>query len=182
MPDRLTIHGKGGHGLIVAAAARLGGLEVRFTDGNDGTAPDPYAPAIIAIGDNRARQLNDSGTLVNVIHPTAFVDVSARLGRGVFIGPRAVVHVGARVGRGAIINTGAIVEHDCGVGDWTHLAPGAVLCGSVIIGEGTWVGANATVIHGVSIAPWTTIGAGAVVIRDITEPGTYVGNPARKIK
>lgn len=180
MPDRLTIHGKGGHGLIVAAAARLGGLEVRFTDGNDGTAPDPYAPAIIAIGDNRARQLNDSGTLVNVIHPTAFVDVSARLGRGVFIGPRAVVHVGARVGRGAIINTGAIVEHDCHVGDWTHLAPGAVLCGTVTVGEGAFIGANAVVRENTTICPWAVIGGGAVVVGNIDEPGTYCGCPAKK--
>jgi serine acetyltransferase len=27
-----------------------------------------------------------------------------------------------------------------------------------------------------------TIGMGAVVVKDITEPGIYVGNPARRLK
>ncbi|HFU6823723.1 TPA: NeuD protein, partial [Streptococcus agalactiae] len=32
------------------------------------------------------------------------------------------------------------------------------------------------------ISSCTTIGAGAVVVKDIIEPGTYVGVPAKKIK
>lgn len=179
--SRLTVHGKGGHGRVVASAARLTGLEVKFTDDADGTEPDPLSDAIIAIGNNRTRKERGSGTLVAVIHPEAFVEVSARLGRGVFIGPRAVVHVGAQVGRGAIVNTAAIVEHDCVVGDWVHLAPGTVLCGGVTVGEGVLVGANATVQPGVTIAPWVIVGSGSNVTRDITQPGTYAGNPAKRL-
>jgi len=33
----------------------------------------------------------------------------------------------------------------------------------------------------VSICDDVVIGAGAVVTKDITEPGTYVGNPTRKL-
>jgi len=33
-----------------------------------------------------------------------------------------------------------------------------------------------------SICDNTIVGAGSVVIRDINDPGTYVGNPARRIK
>jgi len=182
MPPKLTIHGKGGHGRVVAAAVRLTGREVRFTDDAGCTFPDKDAEAIIAIGDNRVRRMRDSGTLVTVVHPTAFVDGSAILGSGVFVGPFALVHVGAKVGRGAIVNSGAIVEHDCVVGDWAHLAPAAVLCGTVTVGEGAWVGANAVVREGLRIAPWAVIGCGSVVIRDIAEPGVYVGNPARRVK
>jgi len=178
----LIIHGKGGHGHVVAAAARLTGLDVQFTDDADGTRPDPDVDAIIAIGDNATRKDCDSGTLVTVVHRTAFVERTARLGRGVFIGPCAVVHVGARVGRGTIVNTGAIVEHDCEVGDWVHLAPGVTLGGDVVIGEGAFVGLNATILPGVRIAPWAVVGAGAVVIRNVGEGKAWVGNPARKVR
>lgn len=33
----------------------------------------------------------------------------------------------------------------------------------------------------ITIYNFVTIGAGAVVVKDITEAGTYVGNPVRKI-
>jgi sugar O-acyltransferase (sialic acid O-acetyltransferase NeuD family) len=179
----LTIHGKGGHGHVVSSAARLCGWDVTFTDDAEGTKPDPLAPSIIAIGSNSSRKRCDVEGLVEdgIVHPQAFVERTARLGRGVFIGPSAVVHVGATVGRGSIINTGAIVEHDAVVGDWVHVAPGAVLCGGVRLGEGVLVGANATVQPGVHIAPWAVVGSGANVIDHITEPGCYAGNPAKRI-
>jgi len=34
----------------------------------------------------------------------------------------------------------------------------------------------------VSICDQAVIGAGAVVTKDITEPGVYAGNPARKLR
>ena len=40
--------------------------------------------------------------------------------------------------------------------------------------------ANACILGDVSICNDCTIGAGAIVIRDITEPGVYVGAPAKK--
>ena len=52
---------------------------------------------------------------------------------------------------------------------------------STRIGNNVSIGSNATIMP-VQIADNTVIGAGCVVTKDILEPGTYVGNPARKIK
>ena len=41
--------------------------------------------------------------------------------------------------------------------------------------------AKKKLISTVDICSNVTIGAGAVVTRDITHPGTYVGNPARRV-
>jgi len=178
--ERLVVHGSGGHGRVVTAAALALGYAVKPTDARDGTEPTLDEECIIAIGDNAIRKAFQNRRLRSVIHPTAYVDPSARIENGVFIGPGAIVHVGARVGRGAIINTGSIVEHDCTVGEWAHLAPGAVLCGTVEVGEGAFVGAGSVVRENIRISPWATIGAGSAVVADIEEPGVYVGCPARK--
>ena len=177
----LIIHGKGRHGHVVASAAlALGWKEVVYTDDQDGTTPPDDKWCFVAIGDNKTRKANNRKLLATVIHPRAYVDPSARLAPGVFVGANATVHLSASVGRGAIVNTGAIVEHDCAVGDWSHVSPGAVLCGAVTLGEGVWVGANAVIKQGITVAPWTVIGCGAVVVKDITEPGTYIGVPAKR--
>jgi acetyltransferase-like isoleucine patch superfamily enzyme len=49
------------------------------------------------------------------------------------------------------------------------------------IGSNVSIGSNATIMS-VSICDRTVIGAGAVVTKDITEPGVYAGNPARKLR
>jgi len=180
MARLLTIHGDGDHGRVATSTALLLGWQVHMTDAKRHTEPAEGSPAHIAIGDNRSRKNYDMFDLVTLIHPSAYVDASARLGAGVFAGPMAVVHVGAKVGRGAIINSGAVVEHDCDVGAWTHISPGAILTGKVTVGEGTWIGAGAVVKHGITICPWCIVGCGAVVVKDITESGTYVGCPAQK--
>ena len=80
------------------------------------------------------------------------------------------------------VNTNATVEHDCRFGTNVHIGPGATVSGGVAMGDHTFVGAGAVVIHGVRIAAGCLIGAGAVVTGDLTEPGTYVGAPARRIR
>ena len=49
------------------------------------------------------------------------------------------------------------------------------------IGNQVSIGTNATILP-VSICDKVVVGAGSVVTKDITEPGIYVGNPAKKIK
>jgi acetyltransferase-like isoleucine patch superfamily enzyme len=50
---------------------------------------------------------------------------------------------------------------------------------STRIGNRVSIGSNATVLP-VDICDDVVVGAGSVVTRDITEPGIYAGNPARK--
>lgn len=49
------------------------------------------------------------------------------------------------------------------------------------IGNKVYIGSNSTILP-ISICDDVVIGAGSVVTKDITEPGTYIGNPARKYK
>ena len=50
------------------------------------------------------------------------------------------------------------------------------------MGECTELGTGTQIIQGKTIGANTIVGAGTVVVKDIQEPGTYVGSPARKIK
>ena len=49
------------------------------------------------------------------------------------------------------------------------------------IGRLVMIGAGATVIDRIRICDNVVIGAGTTVVRDIIEPGTYVGTPARRL-
>jgi acetyltransferase-like isoleucine patch superfamily enzyme len=49
-----------------------------------------------------------------------------------------------------------------------------------VIGNRVSIGSNATIMP-VRIADDVVIGAGSVVTRDITTPGKYAGNPARRL-
>lgn len=196
----LIIHGAGGHGRVVAEAARLGGWTVLgFVD--DGPGPDaghagvrlldPDDPKLataavhVAIGDNAVRRrvaqrLTEEGLeLVNIIHPAATVSADVELGRGIYIGAQAVVGPDTTIGDNALINTSAVVEHDCVLGVGAHVAPTAALAGSVRIGEMTLVGVGAKIIPGVSVGDRCVVGAGAVVVKDAGDDQRIVGVPAR---
>lgn len=203
----LLVYGAGGHGLVVAEAAHLGGFNVLgFID--DGVPPgvavgawavlgggemaDELASAhdaavIVAIGDNRLRWeaanrvVNRGLRLATVIHPSAQVSPSARLDPGVFIGPLAVVHAEARVEHSAIVNSSAVVEHHVGLGAAAHIAPGAVLAGRAAAGARTLIGAGAVVLPGVRVGTGAVVGAGAVVLHDVPDETKVVGNPARAL-
>lgn len=116
------------------------------------------------------------------IHPTAVISPSAKIGEGTVVMPNAVINARSVIGKHCIVNTSSVVEHDNVIEDFVHISVGTKLGGTVKIEKSTWVGIGSTVKNNVSICKGCLIGAGAVVVKDITESGTYVGVPAKKIK
>ena len=60
-----------------------------------------------------------------------------------------------------------------------HVSVGSHVAGTVQVGDRTWIGIGSAVSNNLSICNDCMIGAGAVVVKDIDEPGTYIGVPAR---
>jgi acetyltransferase EpsM len=102
-----------------------------------------------------------------VVHPTAFVEDSARLANGVQVFPHAYVGSSVQVGFGSIINTGAIVSHDCSLGEAVNLSPGAILAGAVQVAARTLVGMGVTINLEVKIGTGVRIGNGATIKADV---------------
>ena len=87
----------------------------------------------------------------------------------------------ATIGNGCIVNTGALIDHDNVIEDYAHISPGVKLAGTVKVGKKSWLGIGSIVSNNISITGECVVGAGSVVINNITEPGIYVGVPARKV-
>ena len=140
--------------------------------------------AILAIGDNAKRKAfydnHPSFSYRNLVADDAYIGTETRIGEGNFIAHKAFVGPSCVIGTGNIINTGESLDHECRVGDFSHISVGATLAGKVTVGDRVFIGAGATVIDGVRIGSDIVIGAGATVTRDLLEPGTYVGTPAKK--
>lgn len=201
MADVIII-GASGHGKVIADTVLSNGHTLLgFLD--DGNVPPtcmgfpvlgktenyvnyPGAEFIIAIGNAAIREkiavALQGVTWHTAIHPTAVISkYGVSIGEGTAVMANAVINAGSTVGRHCIVNTAAVVEHDNTIGDFAHISVGAKLAGTVSVGKSTWVGIGAAVSNNLTLCGGCMIGAGAVVIKDISEPGTYVGVPARRL-
>jgi sugar O-acyltransferase (sialic acid O-acetyltransferase NeuD family) len=190
--------GAGGHAKVVIATLRSAGHSVRgaFSDRSEdhgrlvlgvpvlgpieALLDHPRAPAVIAIGDNRARRELAAipAPWLTCIHPGATVHESATIAEGTVVFAGVVVQPEAHIGVHAILNTACTIDHECQLEDYAQIGPGAHLGGNCHVGEGAFVGLGASVIHGVRIGAWAVVGAGAAVIREVPDHATVVGVPA----
>jgi len=116
-----------------------------------------------------------------VVSTYAKVSKTAIIGQGTILQWSAHVSSDVTIGSFVKVNVLSNIMHDSKIGDYTTIAPNAAIMGKVTIGSGCYIGANSTIIQKISICDNVIIGAGAVVIRDICEPGTYIGIPAKKV-
>ncbi|WP_419771209.1 MAG: NeuD/PglB/VioB family sugar acetyltransferase [Candidatus Marinarcus sp.] len=141
----------------------------------------------LSIGDNTKREslfhsFRNSLIQDSLTHPTTYIEEGVKIGMANQIFAHVYINSNSSLGDNNIINSGAILEHEVTVGHHNHISVGARLCGRVTLGSRCFVGASATIIDKVSVCDDVIIGAGAVVTNNITQSGTYVGVPARKIK
>jgi sugar O-acyltransferase (sialic acid O-acetyltransferase NeuD family) len=200
--NRLIIIGAGGHGKVLAdIAVKNGYTDIFFVDDNArgncmgfeiiGTCDNltslnnGASDFVIGIGNNAVRKKISEKYDVNwisLIHPSAQIATNVSVGRGSVVMAGAVVNPCTSIGEDCIINTCAVVEHDNVIDNYVHISPNATLGGAVCVGEKTHIGIGTTVINNIDICNSCIIGAGAVVTKNITDSGTYVGVPARKIR
>jgi sugar O-acyltransferase (sialic acid O-acetyltransferase NeuD family) len=112
-----------------------------------------------------------SFTCPTVIHPTAFVEPTARLDGGVQVFSQSYISSDAKIGFGTVILPGVVVSHDCSLGKCVNLSPGAMLAGNVRVEDFAQIGMAATVNLGLTIGARARIGNGATVKADVPPDG-----------
>jgi acetyltransferase-like isoleucine patch superfamily enzyme len=137
----------------------------------------------------------DAGVGVRIVEPVNVYE--CELGDHCFVGPFVEIQKGVRIGARTKVQSHAFICElveigaDCFIGHGVMFtndlfAKGGPARGdrsrwkSTRIADRVSIGSNVTLLP-VSICSDVVIGAGAVVTRDITEPGVYAGNPARKL-
>jgi len=117
------------------------------------------------------------------------------IGDDCFVGPFVEIQRSVTIGKRCRIQSHAFICELVTIGDDCFISHGAMfindlfseggpaqgrrdLWRSTKIGNHVSIGTNTTILP-VTICDNVVVGAGAVVTKDITEPGIYVGNPAR---
>lgn len=198
----LMIVGASGHGKVIADIAnKCGYTKIIFLDDNEEVKSCMDYPVvgktadveiyrdcsfIIAVGNAGIRERLQRNLVKNgihmatLIHPNAVIASHVSIGAGTVVMAGAVINPDCKIGEGCIVNTGATIDHDNTIGDFVHVSVGSHLAGTVTVGDRTWVGAGAIISNNKTICRDCMIGAGAVVVKDIQQPGTYMGAPARR--
>ncbi|MGZ5553422.1 MAG: acyltransferase [Chthoniobacterales bacterium] len=136
------------------------------------------------------------GENVTVVQPVNLYGCT--IGDETFVGPFVEIQRDVTIGKRCRIQSHAFICELVTIGDDCFISHGAMfindlfeqggpakgkreLWRSTKLGNNVSIGTNATILP-VTICDQVVIGAGAVVTKDITEPGIYVGNPARLLR
>jgi acetyltransferase-like isoleucine patch superfamily enzyme len=136
------------------------------------------------------------GNHVSIVQPVNLYGCT--IGNHCFIGPFVEIQKNVTIGDNTKIQSHSFIcelvtiGSHCFIGHGTMFVNDKFTNGGPAMGDKTlWtvtsignhvsIGSNATILP-VSICDYVVIGAGAVVTKNITEPGTYLGNPARKLE
>lgn len=117
-----------------------------------------------------------------IVPQSVIFALDSSIGDNSIICPNAFVTTRVKIGYGCVVHYNCSIGHDTVIGDYSTILPGANISGNVNIGKYVVVGSNACIREKLHIADNVFIGMGSVVVKDILEPGTYVGNPLRKLK
>jgi acetyltransferase-like isoleucine patch superfamily enzyme len=136
------------------------------------------------------------GENVKVVKPVNLY--GCKIGDNCFIGPFVEIQKDVIIGNNCKIQSHSFICELVTIGNNCFISHGAMfindkfkkggpaggdktLWNSTVIGNNVSIGTNATILP-VSICDNVVIGAGSVVTKDISEPGVYAGNPAKKIR
>ncbi len=136
------------------------------------------------------------GNDVKIVHPVNIY--GCKIGDNCFIGPFVEIQRNTVIGNDTKIQSHSFICELVNIGNKCFIGHGVMFINDLFsnggpargdqskwkhtrIGNNVSIGSNATILP-VNICDNVVIGAGAVVTKNIIEPGTYIGNPAKKLK
>lgn len=168
---KILVYGSGDFGKIIRNLLRLNEFEfVGFIDdihpisdeasilGNFEHIKETYSPNIyeIALGigykDLKARwnifkQVKSNGyQLTTIIHPTAYVDPSSKIGEGTIIMANSTIDYNVQLGNGVVVWPGVVINHDCVINNNIFFSPNSTVCGFGKVGSNCFIGAGSVIV------------------------------------
>lgn len=136
------------------------------------------------------------GSNVKVVMPTNLYGCT--IGNECFIGPFVEIQKDVTIGDRTKVQSHSFICELVTIGNDCFIGHGVMFINDLFstggpargdktlwkatnIGNGVSIGSNATILP-VTICENVVIAAGAVVTKNISEPGIYVGNPAKKLR
>lgn len=127
------------------------------------------------------RILAKGGKFINLIHPTAILSPSVKLGTGVAIKSHCVISSDVIIGNYTYLQSSVIMGHDVKIGNYCQINSFAFFAGYVDIGDCVTVNAGAKLIQNVKVEEEATIGMGSVVLNKVKKGTTVFGMPAKRL-
>lgn len=141
--------------------------------------------AIVGVGEPGLRrkivhELPLETEFITLIHPSVVMSSNVEIAEGSVVAAGCVLSCDIKIGKHAQLNPNSTIGHDCNLGDYFTATPACNVSGNCTFGDCVYLGTNTSVRQGITICDEVTIGMGSVVVKNISDPGIYVGNPARK--
>ncbi|MGJ1445032.1 acetyltransferase [Sphingobacterium spiritivorum] len=144
-----------------------------------------YESILLAINNSNIKRdifcNTDPSKITGFVHHTCIIGDRTKIDQSVVLFPNVIISCDAVVSKGVFVNCGSQIGHDVFIDEFTNIMANVDLGGHCKVGKNVLLGTGSTIYPGVKIANNTIVGAGSVIFRNIKEPGTYVGNPAKRI-
>jgi len=174
LDDNPEVHGSALAGVSIVGsisdAAKISGVQFVVCAGG-GAARISIVRRLtrLGIGDDR---------FASILHPSAQIPSSCRIGRGSIALGNVVLTADVTVGSHVVLMPQVVLTHDDDVADFATICAGAVLGGNVSVGSAAYVGMSASVRQGVHVGIGSTLGMGSVLLTDLPDGQVWVGVPA----
>ena len=140
---------------------------------------------IIAIGDIDTKKLvvanlkKKGAQFLTLIHPTAIISSTAKIGTGAIICPFALVSDHAVLDDFVLMNFYSSCGHDAKVGKYCVLSPYATINGFGILEDEVFLGTHSTVTPNKKIGYRAKISANSVAMHDVSARSLVFGVPGK---
>ncbi|MNY26624.1 putative acetyltransferase EpsM [compost metagenome] len=114
-----------------------------------------------------------------MIHPSAIVASTARIGEGVVICPFSLVSDGVKIDDFAMLNYYASCGHDAEIGAYSILSPYATVNGMSCLEDEVFMGTHSTVTARRRVGHRAKINANSVAMQDVAPRCLVIGVPGK---
>ncbi len=121
------------------------------------------------------------GSFINIIDKKAWINPTATLGDGVYVGGFAIISANVHVGDQVVIQALCNIGHDAELMDYSTLESYVFMGGYSTVGELSTMHTKSSIIPHKRVGNECTVGIGSVVMRNVKDGLHVFGNPAVKV-
>lgn len=143
--------------------------------------------ALIAIADITIKmdlvdKLRGRVKFFTLVSERSLIGSNVKIGEGAIICPGAKLGSNMTIGDFVSVNVDSVLGHDSVIGDYCSIMPNVDVGGGAIVGKSVFLATKSVVAPSITVCAESYLGVGSINIKDVTSPGTYFGNPARRLR